>query len=49
VPPCTGLFEIGPFGVAPSNNTVRVDNDTELEYMRHGGVLSMVLRHLMAE
>jgi aconitate hydratase len=29
--------------------TVRVDNDTELEYMRHGGVLSMVLRHLMAE
>jgi aconitate hydratase len=28
--------------------TVRVDNDTELEYMRHGGVLSMVLRHLMA-
>jgi aconitate hydratase len=29
--------------------TVRVDNDTELEYMRHGGVLSMVLRHLMAD
>jgi aconitate hydratase len=28
--------------------TVRVDNDTELEYMRHGGVLSMVLRQLMA-
>jgi aconitate hydratase len=27
---------------------VRVDNDTELEYMRHGGVLSMVLRQLMA-
>jgi aconitate hydratase A / 2-methylisocitrate dehydratase len=27
--------------------TVRVDNDTELEYMRHGSVLSMVLRHLM--
>ncbi|MDQ6922418.1 MAG: aconitate hydratase AcnA, partial [Candidatus Dormibacteraeota bacterium] len=28
--------------------TVRVDNETELEYMRHGGVLSMVLRQLMA-
>jgi aconitate hydratase len=26
----------------------RVDNDTELGYMRHGGVLSMVLRQLMA-
>ena len=25
----------------------RVDNQTELEYMRHGGVLSMVLRQLM--
>jgi aconitate hydratase len=28
--------------------TVRIDNETELEYMRHGGVLPMVLRHLMA-
>jgi aconitate hydratase len=27
---------------------VRVDNGTELDYMRHGGVLSMVLRQLMA-
>jgi aconitate hydratase len=27
---------------------VRVDNQTELEYMRHGGVLPMVLRQLMA-
>jgi aconitate hydratase len=26
----------------------RVDNQTELEYMRHGGVLPMVLRQLMA-
>jgi aconitate hydratase len=26
---------------------VRVDNDTEMEYLRHGGVLSMVLRQLM--
>jgi aconitate hydratase len=29
--------------------TVRIDNGTELEYMRHGGVLTMVLRHLMAQ
>ena len=28
--------------------TLRVDNDTELEYMRHGGVLPMVLRQLIA-
>jgi aconitate hydratase A / 2-methylisocitrate dehydratase len=28
--------------------TLRVDNETELEYMRHGGVLPMVLRQLIA-
>ena len=27
----------------------RLDNDTDVEYLRHGGVLNMVLRHLMAE
>jgi aconitate hydratase len=27
---------------------VRIDNETELEYLRHGGVLPMVLRQLMA-
>jgi aconitate hydratase len=28
--------------------TLRVDNETELDYMRHGGVLPMVLRQLIA-
>jgi aconitate hydratase len=26
----------------------RVDNATEVEYLRHGGILNMVLRQLMA-
>jgi aconitate hydratase len=29
--------------------TVRLDNATEVEYLRHGGILPMVLRKLMAE
>jgi aconitate hydratase len=29
--------------------TVRVDNDTEVEYVRNGGILPMVLRRLIAE
>jgi aconitate hydratase A / 2-methylisocitrate dehydratase len=27
----------------------RLDNETDVEYLRHGGVLNMVLRHLMTE
>jgi aconitate hydratase len=27
--------------------TARLDNDTDVEYLRHGGVLPMVLRDLM--
>jgi len=26
----------------------RLDNETDVEYLRHGGILPMVLRHLMA-
>jgi aconitate hydratase len=28
--------------------TARLDNQTDVEYLRHGGVLPMVLRDLMA-
>jgi len=27
---------------------LRIDNTTEVEYVRHGGILPMVLRHLIA-
>ena len=28
--------------------TVRLDSDTDVEYLRHGGILQMVLRQLTA-
>jgi len=35
--------------VTEFETTVRLENTTEVEYLRHGGILPMVLRKLMAE
>ncbi len=38
----------GDRGVRTFRVHARLDNETDVEYLRHGGILPMVLRHLMA-